>query len=79
MYMYMHYLSLCSPWYKTGYFRPMPHSTLPDCTTQYLHVHVYNRTPFYVNATHMCIQCLTSNQKVLGSNPSWILSFFRIL
>ena len=21
---------------------------------------------------------LTSNQKVLGSNPSWILSFFRI-
>ena len=23
-------------------------------------------------------QCPTSNQKVLGSNPSWVLSFFRI-
>ena len=23
-------------------------------------------------------ECLTSNQKILGSNPSWILSFFRI-
>ena len=26
----------------------------------------------------MYIECLTSNQKVLGLNPSWILSFFRI-